>query len=285
MVVFCRSPIRGILILLACAISAVAGVATDVLAQTATGSMPGRPATFPGAAIGRMVRGSDPEELMRALYAVRNRRNPTYANTQFCGPTPCKLRLLAADAWQGDDGVERILIVAGAEPPNPDHASPALLGMAVLRNKDNGWLLEAGSPSVDEIGEWGIAPPVTAVLAGGFGRGAVAAPQFTAQGVQLATWGLYVPIDERVVKVLQLETAQDSAASCEVYDVACRRRADAQDFSSVVTTDPSADGGLDIVQTITLAARPGVEAQVKRWHIEPTGRVTIVGGTVNRRDR
>lgn len=222
---------------------------------------------------------------MRALYAARDRRNPTYANAQFCGRTACKLKLLAADAWEGEDGAERILIVAGAEPPNPSHSSPALLGMAVLRHHNGGWVLEAGSPSVDEIGEWGTPPPVATVLAGGFGRGAVASPQFTAQGVQLATWGLYVPIDDRVVKVLQLETAQDSAASCEVQDVACRRRADAQDFSSEVTTEPSRDGGLDVVQTITLAARPGRSPETRRWHIEATGKVNEIGGAFSRRDR
>lgn len=222
---------------------------------------------------------------MRSLYAARDRRNPTYANAQFCGRVACKLKLLAADAWQGEDGAERILIVVGASPPNPSHASPALLGMAVLQRRGGAWALEAGSPSVDEIGEWGTPPPVATVLAGGFGRGAVAAPQFTAQGVQLATWGLYVPIDDRIVKVLQLETAQDSAASCEAQDPVCRRRADAQDFSSVVTTEPAEDGGLDITQTITLTARPGQSPDIRRWHIEPTGRIIIVGRPTSRRDR
>ncbi len=222
---------------------------------------------------------------MRTLYAARDRRNPTYANPQFCGPTPCKLQLLAADAWQGEDGAERILLVAAAEPPNPSHASAALLGMAVLRRKDNAWVLEAGSPAVDEIGEWGRPPPVETVLAGGFGRGAVAVPQFTAQGVELATWGLYVPIDDRIVKVLQIETAQDSAASCEAQDIACRRRADAQDFTSVVNTEPAQDGGLDVVQIVTLTARKNQAPETRRWHIEPTGKVTIVSGGSGRRDR
>ncbi len=222
---------------------------------------------------------------MRSLYAARDRRNPTYANAQFCGRSSCKLKLLAADAWQGEDRVERILIVAGAVPSNPSHASPALLGMAVLQRRGGAWALEAGSPSVDEIGEWGMPPPVATVLAGGFGRGAVAAPQFTAQGVQLATWGLYVPIDDRIVKVLQLETAQDSAASCSAQDVACRRRADAQDFSSLVTTDPTADGGLDVIHTVTITVRPGSGTEIRRWHIEPTGRVVKVSGSTSRRDR
>lgn len=276
-----KNIIHGLVICLFVAAGAVFNLGTPSHAQTA----PGRTAAFPGASIGRAVRGEAPEALMRALYAVRNPGNPTYSNPQFCGRTACKLTLLAADAWQGEDGAERILIVAGAEPPSPSHSSPALLGMAVLRRRDGGWLLEAGSPSVDEIGEWGIAPPVATVLAGGFGRGAVAAPQFTAQGVQLATWGLYVPIDDRIVKVLQLETAQDSAASCEAQDAVCRRRADAQDFSSTVTAEPANDGGLDIVQTITLTARPNQSPDVRRWHIEPTGRVIVLSGATGRRDR
>lgn len=222
---------------------------------------------------------------MRGLYGARDRRNPTYANLQFCGRAPCRLKLLAADTWQGEDGAERILIVAGAEPPNPAHASPALLGMAVLQRRGGSWVLESGSPAVDEIGEWGAPPPVATVLAGGFGRGAVAAPQFTAQGVQLATWGLYVPIDDRIVKVLQLETAQDSAASCESQDAACRRRADAQDFSSTVTTEPTDDGGLDVVQTVTITARARQNPEIRRWHIEPTGRVTMMDRPTSRRDR
>jgi len=246
---------------------------------------PARAATFPGAAIGRTIRGEAPEELMRALYGARDRRNPVFANPVFCGRTGCKLQLLAADAWQGEDGAERILIVAGAEPPNPAHSTPALLGMAVLRRQNNAWVLEAGSPSVDEIGEWGMPPPVSTVLAGGFGRGAVASPQFTAQGVQLASWGLYVPIDDRIVKVLQLETGQDSAASCEAQDAACRRRADAQDFSSEIKTDPTPDGGLDVIQTIVLTAQAGRAPQTRRWHIEPTGKVSEIGGGFGRRDR
>jgi hypothetical protein len=246
---------------------------------------PARSAAFPGAAIGRSIRGEAPEDLMRALYAARDRRNPTYANPMFCGHAPCKLQLLAADAWQGEDGAERILIVAGAEPPNPSHSSPAMLGMAVLRRQNNAWLLEAGSPNVDEIGEWGQPPPISTVLAGGFGRGAVASPQFTAQGVQLSSWGLYVPIDDRIVKVLQLETGQDSAASCEAQDAICRRRADAQDFSSEIKTEPTQDGGLDVVQTIVLAARPGMSPQTRRWHIAPTGKVNEIGAGLGRRDR
>lgn len=273
--------IHNIVIFIFFTVGTVWGLGTPSHAQTTSG----RGVAFPGAGIGRTVRGESPEALMRALYAVRNPRNPTYSNPQFCGRTACKLKLLAADAWQGEDGAERVLVVAGAEPPNPSHASAALLGMAVLRRRDGGWLLEAGSPSVDEIGEWGIAPPVATVLAGGFGHGAVAAPQFTAQGVQLATWGLYVPIDDRIVKVLQLETAQDSAASCEAQDNVCRRRADAQDFSSTVSTEPTNDGGLDVVQTITLTARPKQSPDVRRWHIEPTGRVTVTSGAASRRDR
>ena len=276
-----RYYIHGIVILTACAVGAVFGLINTSNAQNITG----RSIVFPGAAIGQTIRGDTPEALMRALYATRDQRNPTYANKQFCGRTACKLKLLAADAWQGEDGAERILIVAGAEPPNPAHASPALLGMAVLQRRGGTWVLQAGSPAVDEIGAWGSPPPVVTVLAGGFGRGAVASPQFTAQGVQLATWGLYVPIDDRIVKVLQLETAPDSAASCEAQDMVCRRRADAQDFSSAVTTEPAENGGLDVVQTVTLSARSTQGPEIRRWHIEPTGRVTIIDRRSNRRDR
>ncbi len=279
MVTFPGSRMRGIGFFLVLATWFCTCLPLSGHAQTAPGG------GFPGAPMGRVIQGDTPEGLMRTLYAARDRRNPTYANPQFCGRTACKLHFLAADTWQGEDGAERILIVAGAEPANPAHASPALLGMAVLRRQGQGWKLESGSPKVDEIGEWGTPPPVSTVLAGGFGRGAVAAPQFTAQGVQLESWGLYVPIDDRIVKVLQLETAQDSAASCEAPDIICRRRVDAQDFSSTVFTEPASDGGLDVTQTVTMTARPNQQPEIRRWHIEPTGRIHVMHTTARRRDR
>jgi len=262
----------------------MACVGLALFSQPATAQSTAPTPPFPTA--GKLIRGAGAEDLMRALYGVRDPRRPAYTNTTVCGPKPCTLRLLTVDAWEGEDGSERLLLVAAAEPADAAHAARALIGMAALRREPGGWALEAGSPAVDALGEWGQAPAVATVLAGAFGRGVVATPQYTAQGVELTSWGLYVLLEGRFVKLLQLETGQDSTAACEAQDAVCRRRADVQDFSSVVETSPSADGGLDVTQSITPATPAGMAAEILTWRIEATGRVRqITGRQNNRRDR
>ena len=266
------------------AVAGAACVGLAMVSQLAIAQPAADAPSFPAA--GRLIRGAGAEELMRALYAVRDPRRPVYANATVCGPKPCKLRLLAVDAWEGEDGRERLLLVAAAEPVEAAHAARALIGIAALRRAPGGWALEAGSPAVDALGEWGQAPAIATVLAGAFGRGVVATPQYTAQGVELTSWGLYLLLEGRFVKVMQLETGQDSTAACEAHDAVCRRRADVQDFSSVVDTAPAQDGGLDVTQAITPATPAGPAAEILAWHIDPTGRVRqILGRQDNRRDR
>lgn len=256
-------------------------LAVKLLVSAATLAQPVGPlypdAPFPGARTpAAVVRGEEPATLLRALYGVRGANRIADANA--CGRTPCSLRLVASEAWAEEDGREMMLLVGAAEPREAAHATGAVLGIALLARTGTGWQLRAGSPAVDVIGAWGEAPPVGFVLAGGFGRGVVASPEVTGQGVSLASWHLYLPVGGKIRKVLQLEAAQESIAACARNDTACRRRADEQDFTSTVETEPAADGGVDVAQAITPASPAGPPAMIRRWHIAPDGRVTQVGG-------
>ena len=266
---------------------ALALLAAPVLAPAAGAQPAGDDPPFPGA------RGPDahvaqaaPAAMLRALYGGR----ANFTDPAHCARAPCTVKLLTSDVWAGDDGGEMLLLVGAAEPKEAAHATGALLGMALLCRDGRGWQLLAGSPAVDVQGAWGEAPPVGIVLAGGFGRGVIATPEISSQGVALTSWHLYVTLPRgsglRFVKVLQLETGQDSYAACERDDAACRRRADVQDFASVVTTEPAPDGGLLIAQAVTPATVAGTPAETRRWHIRPDGTVTQTAGRRDyRRDR
>jgi len=260
----------------------------------APGGAPAQPATidvsaagFPGAR-GRIAPAS-PEAMLRALYGARGPRG-TFADPKFCGRSGCAVKLLANEVWASEDGRELMLLVGAAEPKDAAHAIGAMLGMALLQRDDTGWKLVAGAPGVDIQGAWGEPPATAIVLAGDFGRGVIATPEVSAQGVALTTWHLYLPLHAggttRFTKVLQIETGQDSLAACERNDTACKRRSDVQDFSSTVTTGPTADGGMEVVQAITPATRAGPPPEIRRWVISPDGRVTQTSGRrEQRRDR
>lgn len=273
-----------------CALGALAPVA--VLApRAAMAQLDVAVPAFPGArAPAARVPAGSPANVLRALYGGR----ATYTDREHCPGAPCVVKLLASDVWAGEDGTPMMLLVSGAEPKESAHATGALLGMALLRRDGNRWQVAAGSPAVDVQGAWGEPPAVGVVLAGDFGRGVVATPEISSQGVALTSWHLYVPLtraggqggDPRFVKVLQLETAQDSYAACEKEDAACRRRADVQDFSSTVLTEPAPDGGLNVVQAVTPATAAGTPAELRRWHVALDGTVTQTAGRrPQRRDR
>lgn len=245
-------------------------------------------ALFPGARnAGARFAATQPAAVLRALFGGRM----TYTDARNCPRGPCTVKLLNSEVWAGEDGAQMMLLVSGAEPKDAAHATGALLGMALLRREPKGWQMVAGSPAVDVQGAWGEAPSTGIVLAGGFGRGVVATPESSSQGVALTTWNLYLPLPtpdggQRFVKVMQLESGQDSYAACEREDAACRRRADVQDFSSTVTTEPAPDGGLLIAQAMQPATAAGTPAETRRWHIRPDGTVTQTAGRRDyRRDR
>ena len=243
----------------------------------------GTDAAFNGASKGALGPAS-PELVLRALYGIGPRAN--FSHPTLCPRASCRVKLLAADVWQAEDGRERMLLVGAAEPRDAAHAVGAPIGMALLRREARGWVPELGSPVVDVQGAWGEAPSVGIVLAGGFGRGVVATPEISSQGVALTTWSLYVPLGGKFVKVLHLETGQDSLAACERNDAACRRRADVQDFASIVATEPSAGGGVEVTQQISPATASGPPAETRRWVIGKDGRVTQTAGRQpQRRDR
>ena len=241
---------------------------------------------FPGArtAAARVPAGP-PANVLRALFGGRT----TYTDQANC-PRGCAVKLLATEVWAKEDGTPMMLLVSAAEPKDAAHATGAPLGMALLQRDGNRWQVAAGSPAVDVQGAWGEPPSVGVVLAGDFGRGVVATPEISSQGVALTSWHLYLPLasgsGQRFVKVLQLETAQDSYAACEKDDSGCRRRADVQDFSSTVMTEPAPDGGLNVVQAVTPATAAGTPAELRRWHIAINGTVTQTAGRQpHRRDR
>ena len=270
------------LALLALPVAAGVGIA-PARAQQAADALP-----FPGArnANARFA-ATQPAAVLRALFGGRL----TLADARHCPRVPCPVKLLNSEVWAGEDGAEMLLLVSGAEPKEAAHATGALLGMALLRRERAGWQLVAGSPGVDVQGAWGDAPSTGIVLAGGFGRGVVATPEISSQGVALTTWHLYLPLPTpdgglRFAQVLQLETGQDSYAACEKEDAACRRRADVQDFSSTVTTEPAPDGGLLVAQAVQPATSAGTPAETRRWHIRPDGTVIQTAGRRDyRRDR
>lgn len=269
-----------------CALGALAPVAV-IAPRAAMAQLDVEAAVFPGARTSAArVPAGPPANVLRALYGGRT----TYADKENCPGAPCAVKLLASDVWAGEDGTPMMLLVSGAEPKDSAHATGALLGMALLKRDGNRWQVAAGSPAVDVQGAWGEPPAVGVVLAGDFGRGVVATPEISSQGVALTSWHLYVPLARaaglRFVKVLQLETAQDSYAACEKEDPVCRRRADVQDFTSTVLTEPAPDGGLNVVQAVTPATQAGPPAELRRWHIATDGTVTQTAGRrPQRRDR
>jgi len=294
-----RQPFRVLPRVLAPAVLAVAMLALAPLAPvslapapiggwSAWAQSPTVEPPFPGArnAATRWA-ATQPAAVLRGLFGGRL----TFADARNCSRAPCAVKLLASEVWAGEDGAEMLLLVSGAEPKDAAHATGALLGMALLRREPKGWQLVAGSPGVDVQGAWGDAPATGIVLAGGFGRGVVATPEISSQGVALTTWHLYLPLPTpdgglRFAQVLQLETGQDSYAACEKEDAACRRRADVQDFSSTVTTEPAPDGGLLVAQAVQPATAAGTPAETRRWHIRPDGTVIQTAGRRNyRRDR
>lgn len=218
---------------------------------------------------------STAEALVRQLYGTPT--GPVLLRAPECGRSPCRVRLLKEAAWPAGRPETDHLVVAAAEPQDGvGHVSGAVLGIGLFQRHGTRWSLRAGSPRVDAVGSWGSAPEVEIVEAGGFGRGVVATPGFTAQGVTEAYWTLYLPVAGKYRKTLNVKTVLDSSGRCQPADAACA----AGDFSSTVSIAAAPDGGIDVTQVKTGPAFSSGAGSTSRWHVSRSGRVRALGASV-----
>lgn len=208
------------------------------------------------------------EGLIRALYKVPA-VGPILFRAPECGRAPCRVRLLAEDTWSDSVTGDHRLLVTAAEPrDDAGHVSEGVLGIGLFQKRGGRWTLKAGSSRVDAAGSYGAAPDVEIVDAGGLGRGVVAKPGFTGQGMTEAEWVLYLPIRGRYRRVLRLQAALDHSGACQPSDTACL----ANDFSSDVRVNPARDG-ITVSQVKTgpvIGPGPGREC---RWHVSRSGHI------------
>lgn len=215
------------------------------------------------------------EALVRRLYGARA-DGPIVFHRPECGRAPCAVRVLAEEAWSSAASGAHRLVVTAAEPRDASgHASQAVLGIGLFRRERGSWVMQAGSPRVDVAGGYGVAPEVEIIEAGRFGRGVVATPGYTAQGITQEWWRLYVNVAGHFRQVLDLLVTSDHSGRCQPPesrppDPGC----DAESFSSDVRVTVAKDGGLDVAQTKTGAASRGHPRDTRRWHISPSGRVS-----------
>lgn len=215
------------------------------------------------------------DALVRHLYGAPA-DGPILFHQPECGRAPCAVRLLAEEEWSSAASGTQRLVVTAAEPRDASgHASQAALGIGLFRRERGSWIMQAGSPRVDVAGGYGVAPEVEIIEAGRFGRGVVATPGYTAQGITQERWRLYLNVAGRFRRVLDLLVTSDHSGRCQPPgarppDPGC----DAESFSSSVRATVAQDGGLDVAQTKTGAASRGHPRDTLRWHISPSGRVS-----------
>ena len=251
-----------------------ARVALLMLALMLAAGGDGQAQTGPGAPVAGSEATNVAEGMVRRLYGTP--AGPILLHARECGRSPCRVRLLKEAAWPAGHSETDHLVVAAAEPQDDvGHVSGAILGIGLFQRHGMRWSLEAGSPRVDAVGSWGSAPEVEIVEAGAFGRGVVATPGFTAQGVTEAYWTLYLPIAGKYRKVLNLRTTLDRSGQCQPADAACA----AEDFSSAVSIAPAPDGGIDVTQVKTGPAFSSTAGNASRWHVARTGRVRALGAS------
>lgn len=235
--------------------------------------------TGPGSPVAGFAATSAAEDLVRQLYGAPP-AGPVLLHARECGCSPCRVRLLKEAAWPAGHSEAGHLVVAAAEPQDGvGHVSGAILGIGLFQRHGTGWRLEVGSSRVDAVGSWGRAPGVEIVEAGAFGRGVVATPGFTAQGITEAYWTLYLPIAGKYRRSLNLKTMLDHSGQCQPADAACA----AEDFTSAVSIAAAPDGGIDVTQVKAGPAFSSNAGNASRWHVSRSGRVRTLGAYVSKK--
>ena len=211
---------------------------------------PPAPADVPDATPSGVPASPSPEALLTQLYAdfpwsVHLPRGAT------CLRRSCKVRLAAADAWTGADGIERRIVVGVAEVKGDCHACEAILGIGVFRLEGGTWRKESLDPAVTGAGAWGVYGGEIAFIDGGSpGRVVRIEDSDMHQGVVDATASILTRVGGRYRRVLDIPTMHDLGGFCDVKEPECRKKAAEDNYTSRIMVEPSG-GGLRIAQTFT----------------------------------
>jgi hypothetical protein len=207
------------------------------------------------------------DRLLRLLYRTPPDQ-PVTLSAPDRGTKPYRVELLRQDVWTDVSRKEQYALLVAAAIPEEDvgHVSPIILGIGLFRDQAGVWVLQAGSPRVDVVGSYGVAPPIELMTAGAFGRAVIVTPGYTAQGITEQDWLLYVPVGDAFKQVMSLKSFTDHSGFCNPSDKTCLK----DDFSSAITLQPYRDG---VIVTQVGSGNDGT-LTTRRWLISPSGLVT-----------
>jgi hypothetical protein len=218
------------------------------MASVAAHAEPAR--SFPGAAAFPLPTNTDVPTIVQTLF--HGGQFASLAGDGVCSATrPCAVTAKSVLHWQDASQHDHLGIAMALEvvdQANAEHAAGAFVGIVDLLATAQGYVINAGSPTVAYEGTYGQAPTMRAIDGGVVGMAVVTLPASEGQGEATEEFNLFLATHRSHVfqLALTLPKALDNSGRCVENIEKCRRN----DFSSKITVSNTA-AGLTIHKAIT----------------------------------